>query len=212
MQTVEQTNPQSSADWAGLALVTRGRDEGLPETLRSLEEELGPEMPILCQCVDVTLSEASSWLGHPERMVGFDSLFFPQPIHGENRSDQEPEAVVTLVATARTTQAARAAAERLSAGLGCTPLWIDDAPALVLPRIIACLANEAAFAAGEGVADPETIDLAMRLGMNYPKGPLTWAKEIGYAQICAILAHLQSEYGEDRYRAAPLLRRWARLA
>jgi 3-hydroxybutyryl-CoA dehydrogenase len=73
------------------------------------------------------------------------------------------------------------------------------------------LANEAAFAVMDGVAEPEKIDLAMRLGVNYPKGPLSWAKEIGYAQIVVVLDHLFAEYHEERYRAAPLLRRWARL-
>jgi len=73
------------------------------------------------------------------------------------------------------------------------------------------LANEAAFAALEGVAQPDKIDQAMKLGLNYPKGPLAWAKEIGYTQIVAVLDHLRAEYGEERYRAAILLRRWARL-
>ena len=212
LPAVEEAFPHSSVDQTGMILMTCGKDERLRERLTSLEEELGPEVPILCQCVDVTLGEVSSWMRNPERVVGFDSLFFPQPPRGDSQADQGPEPVLTLVAIPRTSPAARAAAERFSAGLGCEPVWIDDAPALVLPRIVACLANEAAFAEGEGVADPDTIDLAMRLGMNYPKGPLAWAREIGYAQICSILAHLQSEYGEDRYRPAPLLRRWARLA
>jgi 3-hydroxybutyryl-CoA dehydrogenase len=50
----------------------------------------------------------------------------------------------------------------------------------------------------------------MRLGVSYPKGPLSWAQDIGYAQIVAVLDHLYVEFGEDRYRTAPLLRRWAR--
>ena len=80
-----------------------------------------------------------------------------------------------------------------------------------MPRIVCMLANEAAFAQGEGVAEPETIDLAMRLGVNYPKGPLAWAKELGYRKVISVLDHLQQEFGEERYRAAPLLRRLARL-
>ena len=73
------------------------------------------------------------------------------------------------------------------------------------------LVNEAAFAVQEGVATPEHLDLAMQLGVNYPRGPLAWAKEIGYAHIVDVLDHLYSEFKEERYRTAHLLRRWARL-
>jgi 3-hydroxybutyryl-CoA dehydrogenase len=90
-------------------------------------------------------------------------------------------------------------------------VWIADSPALILPRLVCMLANEAAFAVGEGVADGDTIDRAMTLGVNYPQGPLAWAQEIGHGRVVAVLDHLRAEYGEERYRVAPLLRRWARL-
>lgn len=106
---------------------------------------------------------------------------------------------------------ARLAAERFLSGLGRHVIWMADSPALVLPRIVCMLANEAAFAVGEGVASETTIDLALRLGVNYPKGPLAWAKELGYERVVAVLDHLYAEYHEERYRVAPLLRRLARL-
>ena len=109
-----------------------------------------------------------------------------------------------LIPTARTTT------ENFVSALGRTPVWIEDTPGLVLPRIVCALANEAVFAVGEGVADPGTIDQAMRLGTNYPIGPLAWAAEIGYAHAIAVLDHLHAEYGEECYRVAPLLRKWAR--
>ena len=83
---------------------------------------------------------------------------------------------------------------------------------MVLPRIFSMLANEAAFVIGEGIADAKTIDRAMSLGTNFPYGPLEWAARIGYAQVLDILDHLHAEFHEDRYRAAPLMRRWARLS
>jgi 3-hydroxybutyryl-CoA dehydrogenase len=54
------------------------------------------------------------------------------------------------------------------------------------------------------------VDLAMTKGVNYPKGLLAWADEIGAETVHARLAALQEEYGEDRYRPSPLLRRMAR--
>jgi 3-hydroxyacyl-CoA dehydrogenase len=59
----------------------------------------------------------------------------------------------------------------------------------------------------EGVADAKTIDAAMRLGTNYPWGPLEWADLIGLPAVLAVLEGLQGEYGEDRYRPHPLLKR-----
>ena len=69
------------------------------------------------------------------------------------------------------------------------------------------LINEAADALFFGVANKEDIDLAMTKGVNYPKGLLKWADELGIANVLKILEDLQSEYGEDRYRPSPLLKR-----
>ena len=74
------------------------------------------------------------------------------------------------------------------------------------------LVNEASFAVLEGVAEPEMVDTAMRLGVNYPYGPVAWGRAIGFHRVVSILDHLRREYGEERYRASILLRRWARLA
>ncbi len=83
---------------------------------------------------------------------------------------------------------------------------IGDSVAGIFPRTIAMVINEGAFAVQEGVATAADIDQAMKLGTNYPKGPLAWCDEIGAYTVIAILEALQIEYGYDRYRIAPLLR------
>jgi 3-hydroxybutyryl-CoA dehydrogenase len=67
------------------------------------------------------------------------------------------------------------------------------------------LANEAADAVYQGVCTPQAADTAMRLGVNYPCGPLAWANAIGLPQVQTVLSHLASTYGEDRYRTSPLI-------
>ena len=79
----------------------------------------------------------------------------------------------------------------------------------VLDRVLAMLINEAADAVLLRVASPGDIDLAMTKGVNYPKGLLTWADEIGAKVVYERLVALQQEYGEDRYRPSPLLKRMA---
>jgi 3-hydroxybutyryl-CoA dehydrogenase len=69
------------------------------------------------------------------------------------------------------------------------------------------LINEAIDAVFLNVASKEDIDLAMTKGVNYPKGLLQWADEIGLSYVLHKLEELFNEYGEDRYRPNPLLRR-----
>jgi len=115
--------------------------------------------------------------------------------------------LVELTAAESASQAAREAAEDHFRSLGLHVEWVADAPGLVLGRIVCQLVNEAAFALQKGVADAEGIDTAMRLGFNYPRGPLRWGDEIGLDHVIAVLDALHRELGEERYRAAPLLRR-----
>jgi len=98
-------------------------------------------------------------------------------------------------------------AERFFNALGKHVVWVGDAPGLVLARIVCQIINEAAFALGEGIGDSSDIDLGMVLGLSHPRGPFEWADEIGLDNVLAILQALCEEYGEERYRPAPALRR-----
>lgn len=91
------------------------------------------------------------------------------------------------------------------AGITATPL--ADIPGLAVLRTVAMLANEGADAVLQGVGSAADIDLAMRAGVNYPKGPLAWADAIGLAALLRTLDNLQAAYGEARYRPSLLLRR-----
>jgi 3-hydroxybutyryl-CoA dehydrogenase len=80
----------------------------------------------------------------------------------------------------------------------------------IFERIIVLLINEAADALFMQVASPQAVDLAMTKGVNYPKGLLAWADELGPAWVLEKLEKLFAEYGEDRYRPNPLLRKVVR--
>ena len=84
-----------------------------------------------------------------------------------------------------------------------------DAPGLILGRILCQLVNEAYFAVQQGIATRDDIDTAMRLGFNWSRGPFEWAEAIGPGRVLSVLDALRSELGEERYRAAPALRREA---
>lgn len=84
---------------------------------------------------------------------------------------------------------------------------VDDVPGLVVLRTVAMLGNEATDALNQGVASAADIDLAMRMGVNYPRGPLAWLDELGRQYVLQALDHLAAWYGDGHYRASPLLRR-----
>jgi 3-hydroxybutyryl-CoA dehydrogenase len=118
--------------------------------------------------------------------------------------------LVELTAQPSTAPSALAATEAFFATLGMAAERVGDAPGLVLGRIVAQLVNEAAFALGEGVAAAADIDAGLVLGLNHPRGPIEWADTVGPAEVLAVLAGLEDEYREDRYRPAPALLRAVR--
>jgi 3-hydroxybutyryl-CoA dehydrogenase len=90
------------------------------------------------------------------------------------------------------------------------PLQDPELGRSIVDRVLAMLVNEAVEAVFMNVATPSDIDLAMTTGVNYPKGLLAWGDEIGLEQILNRLTTLQADYGDDRYRPSPLLRRMVR--
>jgi 3-hydroxybutyryl-CoA dehydrogenase len=99
------------------------------------------------------------------------------------------------------------AAEAFFTALGMHTEWVADAPGLVLGRLVCQLVNEALFAIGEGVGSAEDVDTGLTLGLNHPRGPVAWGREIGFEHVLATIDGLWEERREERYRAAPLLRR-----
>lgn len=81
---------------------------------------------------------------------------------------------------------------------------------IIVNRVLAMLINEAADALYLNIATREDLDLAMTKGVNYPKGLLAWADEIGVNNVFMMLDDLYEEYCEDRYRPSPLLRKMAK--
>lgn len=84
---------------------------------------------------------------------------------------------------------------------------VEDRVGLVTPRIICSLVNEAAWALQEQTASSSDMDLAMKLGTNYPYGPLEWADRIGITDVFETLMSLYHDTQDERYKIAPLLKR-----
>ncbi len=90
-----------------------------------------------------------------------------------------------------------------AAGAGSTPTLPEEA---ITDRVLAAIVNEAASAVEDGTAGPRAIDTAMRLGTNWPTGPLAWGEERGLARAVEILDALAAAAPDARYAVVPLLR------
>ncbi|MFQ5399590.1 MAG: 3-hydroxyacyl-CoA dehydrogenase family protein [Anaerolineae bacterium] len=151
---------------------------------------------LLTTALATSATLAASWVPDPGRVVGF-GLLPPIPADG----------VVELAAALQTDAEAAARAADFWRGLGQEPVEVVDGAGLVRARTVCCIINEAASALMEGVATAADIDRAMQLGTNYPHGPLAWADLIGLDTVLGVMTGLFEEWGEDRYRPSPLLKR-----
>lgn len=164
--------------------------------LNELDSILSPAAVIVASCLGSAVTHLAAGLKNPQRLAGF-ATFYPV----------KDRKVIELAAGMRSAENALLTAEEFFKSLGKDTVRIRDAAGLTFPRIVSLIVNEAARALEEGVAGAEEIDVAMRLGVNYPQGPLKWADQIGLDEILAVLDGLHGETGDDRYRPAPLLRK-----
>jgi 3-hydroxybutyryl-CoA dehydrogenase len=95
----------------------------------------------------------------------------------------------------------RPKAEQILSALDWRFEWVPDIPGMITPRVIAMLVNEASFAVGEGVSTPNEMDIAMKLGTNYPLGPFEWVRQISTINVLNLLTKLAEK--DPIYHPAP---------
>ena len=166
-----------------------------------IDDDKKPDKDSVCVVapmgMDATTTAVTEKLD-PKRTVAVDMLF-----DGEGRR--------TVMTTPITEAAHRDAIHGLLASEDHPVTVINDSPGFIAQRIIALIVNVSCNIAQQRVASPDDIDTAVKLGLNYPKGPLEFGDELGADTILQILRGLYDFYGDPRYRPSPWLIRRATL-
>ena len=192
----EIKNLKSIAGKISIALELSNLDlDRKKKNLEALDKALPETTAILSSSINVSALDQSQWIIMKHRLVGIAAL--PTLIRNS---------VVEVSPTVYTNESAVEVARKFFISIKKDVAIVQDRVGMVLPRILCQIINEAMFAIQQDVALPKDIDTAMKLGMNYPSGPIEWGERIGFKQVYAVLDALHTDLGEERYRICPLLK------
>ncbi len=150
---------------------------------------------IVSNSVCITALEQASEINSPANLTGIS-------LYPGFSSAKAVEIALTKFTDAQKVESLK----ELLTGAGKQILVSPDRPGMIAMRIISLIINEAYLVLQEGTSNREDIDTAMKLGTNYPYGPIEWSEKLGIDLVHKILESMFHEFGDDRYRITPLLK------
>lgn len=178
--------------------LTLESNEQKKKNLQALTEILPEHVPIISSSVTETILSQSHLLKHKQRFIGIAA--FPTLLTNP---------LIELAPSIHTTKETADSVKVLFESIKKETAMVQDGIGMVMPRILCQIINEALFTVQNDVASPKEIDEAMKLGTNYPYGPISWGEMIGFANVVAVLDALYHSHHEERYKVAPVLRQMA---
>jgi 3-hydroxybutyryl-CoA dehydrogenase len=195
IQPVDSLQAAAEADFV---IEAASEDESIKRSIFSeMEKHAGPSTILASNTSSISIAKMASVTSRPDKVVG---IHFMNPVPLME--------LVELVRSDETSQATYQAARLFVRALGKTVITSQDRPGFLVNRVLIPFLNEACFCFAEGVGTAEDIDLGAKLGRNHPMGPLALSDLIGLDTVLSIAQVLHRDFGDEKYRPAPILEQY----